>query len=143
VLSVAHLDAEVFSAFGHLHRNGELTADAVTERLALLDELAIERLGITARLSLAAWGMRENVALRDALYVAAAHAVGPGPHHRRKAAEGGTGSHRGPAGTVPCRAGTARRRMSTATPPGRSNTGLMDTGGSDVALPGGPEDQGM
>ncbi len=76
LLSVAHLDAEVLSALGRLHRAGELTAEDVAARLALLDDLAMERLRITGALTLAAWGLRGNIAVRDGLYVAAARAAG-------------------------------------------------------------------
>jgi len=42
----------------------------------LLDAtLAARRLPITARLLLAAWSLRDNVAARDGLYVAAARAL--------------------------------------------------------------------
>lgn len=75
-VSVAHLDAEVFSALGRLHRSGALAAPAVADRLALLGRLPIQRLPITTELTLEAWRLRENVALRDGLYVAAARAVG-------------------------------------------------------------------
>lgn len=76
LFSVAHLDAEVFSALGRLHRNDELSVDDVAARLHLLHSLAIDRMSITENLTLAAWAMRDNVALRDGLYVAAARALG-------------------------------------------------------------------
>ena len=73
--SVAHLDAEVFSALARLHRDEQLTAEAVAARLALLADLNVARLPITAPLLSAAWALRENIAARDALYVAAAQAL--------------------------------------------------------------------
>lgn len=76
LLSVAHLDAEVLSALGRLHRGGELSAADVHARLELLADLAVDRLPITGTLTLAAWGLRGSVALRDALYVASARSVG-------------------------------------------------------------------
>jgi predicted nucleic acid-binding protein len=63
----AHLDAEVLSALGRLHRAGELEQSAVA---AALDELAaapIERHQLASLLS-GAWGRRENQRLLDALY---------------------------------------------------------------------------
>jgi predicted nucleic acid-binding protein len=76
LFSVAHLDAEVLSALGRIWRNGEISAADVSARLELLAELALERMDITAVLTAAAWEMRDNVVLRDGLYVAAAQLLG-------------------------------------------------------------------
>ncbi|CAN5238644.1 hypothetical protein BH20ACT9_BH20ACT9_07520 [soil metagenome] len=52
LFSVAHLDTEVLSPLGRLYRNDELSADDVAARLQLLDDLGIERLSITAALTM-------------------------------------------------------------------------------------------
>lgn len=70
--SVAHVDAEVFSALSRLHRDDQLSADDVQARLDLLASLAMDRLPITAALLSRAWTLRQNVAARDALHVGAA-----------------------------------------------------------------------
>jgi predicted nucleic acid-binding protein len=75
LFSVVHLDAEVFSALARLHRDEQLTAEAVSARLALLADLDVARLPITAPLLSAAWALRDNIAARDALYVAAAQTL--------------------------------------------------------------------
>ena len=74
--SVAHLDAEVFSALARLQRAGELDATEITALLDPLAALPARRLPITGRLLLTAWSLRENVTARDSLYVAAARALG-------------------------------------------------------------------
>lgn len=73
--SVAHLDAEVLSALSRLHRDDRLDARQVEVRLRLLASLPMERLPITSELLSDAWALRDNVAARDALYVAAARAL--------------------------------------------------------------------
>ena len=78
LLTVAHLDAEVLSALARLSRAGELRPMTVTMLLDRLGSLAIRRLPITAPLLSAAWALRDNVAARDALYVAAARAADAG-----------------------------------------------------------------
>jgi predicted nucleic acid-binding protein len=75
LMTVAHLDAEVLSALARLHRGGVLSAEQVTELLARLTTMAMQRLPITSSLLQVAWDQRDNVAARDALYVAAAQAV--------------------------------------------------------------------
>jgi predicted nucleic acid-binding protein len=75
LMTVAHLDAEVLSALARLHRGGVLSAEQVTELLARLTAMAMQRLPITSSLLQVAWDQRDNVAARDALYVAAAQAV--------------------------------------------------------------------
>jgi predicted nucleic acid-binding protein len=70
--TVAHLDAEVFSAMARLHRAGTIPADAVEARLRLLMSLDMVRLPITGALLREAWASRGNVTARDALYVALA-----------------------------------------------------------------------
>jgi predicted nucleic acid-binding protein len=70
--TVAHLDAEVFSALARLHRAGTLRAGDVETRLRLLASLDMLRLPITGALLREAWTLRENVTARDALYVALA-----------------------------------------------------------------------
>jgi predicted nucleic acid-binding protein len=76
--TVAHVDAEVFSALARLHRAGELEAEEIAVLLHRLATLAARRLPITARLLLAAWSLRDNVAARDGLYIAAARALTAG-----------------------------------------------------------------
>lgn len=72
LITVAHLDAEVFSGLARLHRAGELASDEVDELLRRLARLDVRRLPIGGALLDAAWRMRDNIAARDALYVAAA-----------------------------------------------------------------------
>lgn len=74
--SVAHLDAEVLSALARLQRDAVLTAKDVEDRLSVLADLPVERLPISGALTAAAWRLRDNVAIRDALYVALAAAAG-------------------------------------------------------------------
>jgi predicted nucleic acid-binding protein len=70
--TVAHLDAEVFSALARLHRDGTLSADAVDARLRALARMDVLRLPITGALLQEAWALRDNIAARDAPYVALA-----------------------------------------------------------------------
>ncbi|MHA6630340.1 type II toxin-antitoxin system VapC family toxin [Pseudonocardia sichuanensis] len=70
--TVAHLDAEVFSALARLHRDGALSAEAVDARLRALARMDVLRLPITGALLQEAWALRNNITARDALYVAVA-----------------------------------------------------------------------
>ncbi|OZM79158.1 type II toxin-antitoxin system VapC family toxin [Pseudonocardia sp. MH-G8] len=70
--TVAHLDAEVFSALARLHRDGALSAEAVDARLRALSRMDVLRLPITGALLQEAWALRNNITARDALYVALA-----------------------------------------------------------------------
>jgi predicted nucleic acid-binding protein len=72
LITVAHLDAEVFSGLARLHRAEELAADEVDELLRRLARPDVRRVPIGGALLDAAWRMRDNIAARDALYVAAA-----------------------------------------------------------------------
>jgi predicted nucleic acid-binding protein len=76
LVTVAHLDAEVFSGLARLNRAGELTVGEVDELLRRLTTLDMRRIPITGPLLDAAWRMRDNIAARDALYVAAARDLG-------------------------------------------------------------------
>lgn len=76
LVTVAHLDAEVMSALARLSRANELSADEVGTLLLRLGSMAMRRLPITSDLLTAAWVLRDNVAARDALYVAAAQSMG-------------------------------------------------------------------
>lgn len=76
--TVAHLDAEVFSGLARTHRAGTLDAEEVTVLLGRLGDLAATRLPITIGLLEVAWALRDNVAARDALYVAAARTLSAG-----------------------------------------------------------------
>lgn len=71
----AHLDAEVLSALGRLHRAGALTAEDVT---AACDRLA--RLPLTRHLLVDllpdAWACRATLRLVDALYIALGTGLG-------------------------------------------------------------------
>ena len=65
----AHLDAEVLSALGRLHRAaGQLDDEQVSERLDALTTAAIERHPL-ANLLPGAWTRRHTLRLVDALYV--------------------------------------------------------------------------
>ena len=76
VVTVAHVDAEVLSALARLARAELLDVDEVGVLLERLGSLDMERLPITTDLLAAAWELRDNVAARDALHVAAASAIG-------------------------------------------------------------------
>lgn len=64
----AHLDAEVLSALGRLHRSGEVGADSVTTLLVALREAPLQRHPVAAVLD-GAWARRDRVRLVDALYL--------------------------------------------------------------------------
>lgn len=64
----AHLDAEVLSALGRLHRAGKLPATAVADRLRQLAAAPIRRHDLPALIE-GAWTRRHNLRLVDALYV--------------------------------------------------------------------------
>jgi predicted nucleic acid-binding protein len=71
----AHLDAEVLSALGRLHRDGRLTAAQVRSRLDALVDAPIERHPLPS-VVLGAWARRRNLRLVDALYVELAESLG-------------------------------------------------------------------
>ena len=71
-----HLDAEVLSALGRLHRAGDLGAAAVAAALNELAVAPIRRHPLPDLLS-RAWNARERLRLVDALYVALAETLGP------------------------------------------------------------------
>lgn len=71
----AHLDAEVLSAVGRLARAGLVTDAAVANALARMRQLPVQRYPLPPLLQ-RAWSLRQNIALRDGLYVACAEAVG-------------------------------------------------------------------
>jgi predicted nucleic acid-binding protein len=64
----AHLDAEVLSALGRLHRGGKLSAIAVARRLRQVAAAPILRHDLAGLLE-GAWNLRHNLRLVDALYV--------------------------------------------------------------------------
>jgi predicted nucleic acid-binding protein len=63
----AHLDAEVLSALGRLHRAGEIEQSTVSAALDVLSTAPIQRHPLTTLLA-GAWERRENQRLVDALY---------------------------------------------------------------------------
>lgn len=71
----AHLDAEVLSAFGRLHRDGRVSAEQAMERLEALTAAPIERHPLPGLL-LGAWRRRHSLRLVDAVYVELAERVG-------------------------------------------------------------------
>lgn len=73
----AHIDAEVLSAIGRLHRAGVLTADEAGQRLDVALDLPIER-RLVDGLVLGAWRRRHQLRLADALYVELASMLGVG-----------------------------------------------------------------
>ena len=71
----AHVDAEVLSALGRLHRAGAVTTRQVTNRLHELSRAPIERHALISLLA-GAWRRRERLRLVDALYVELAESLG-------------------------------------------------------------------
>ena len=64
----AHLDAEVLSGLGRLHRGGELAAETVAAQLAAVAVAPITRHSVGDLLA-GAWARRHQLRLADALYV--------------------------------------------------------------------------
>ena len=64
----AHLDAEVLSALGRLHRSGDLGAGEVESELQSLAAAPIQRHDVSALL-IGTWARRHQLRLVDALYV--------------------------------------------------------------------------
>ena len=71
----AHLDAEVLSALGRLHRAGDLSAEAVTVALRELASAPIARHPLAGLLN-DAWRSRDGLRLVDALYTALCEHLG-------------------------------------------------------------------
>jgi predicted nucleic acid-binding protein len=71
----AHLDAEVLSALGRLHRDGQLAVKQVRSRLEALVDAPIERHQLPS-VVLGAWARRQNLRLVDAIYVELAEQLG-------------------------------------------------------------------
>jgi predicted nucleic acid-binding protein len=69
----AHVDAEVLSALGRLHRAGDLPEDDVEAKLAALVAAPLVRHPVQDLL-LGAWARRHQLRLADALYVELANA---------------------------------------------------------------------
>ena len=74
----AHLDAEVLSALGRLHRAGALSERQVRDRLVRVAEAPIARAPVAPLLA-RAWRLRSNLRLVDALYAALADELGGVP----------------------------------------------------------------
>lgn len=64
----AHVDAEVLSALGRLHRAGDLKAEDVESRLRGLAAAPIQRHDVSDLL-IGTWSRRHQLRLVDALYV--------------------------------------------------------------------------
>lgn len=71
----AHLDAEVLSALGRLHRAGELSAALVASALTELAAAPIVRHELAGLLA-GAWNARDRLRLVDALYVELSSSLG-------------------------------------------------------------------
>lgn len=71
----AHIDGEVLSALGRLVRAGEVDEGDVPPMLDALARAPLVRYPLAALL-VVAWELRENLTLRDALYVALARRLG-------------------------------------------------------------------
>jgi predicted nucleic acid-binding protein len=70
----AHLDAEVLSALGRLHRAGDVNDALVSNALAELVRAPIRRHHL-AQLLAGAWAARDRLRLVDALYVELSNAL--------------------------------------------------------------------
>lgn len=63
----AHLDIEVLSALGRLHRSGQLRAAQVSRLLEAFKRIIVRRYLLDSLLA-SAWNYRHNLQLADALY---------------------------------------------------------------------------
>lgn len=75
MVAPAHLDAEVLSALGRLHRAGILTSRQATKRVADCTHAPIDRHAVTDLMA-GAWQRRHDFRLPDALYVELAEMLG-------------------------------------------------------------------
>lgn len=71
----AHVDAEVLSALGRMHRARSISANTVSACLGDLERATIVRHPVAALL-VGAWARRDQFRLADALYVELADALG-------------------------------------------------------------------
>ena len=71
----AHLDAEVLSGLGRLHRAGEVSAEAVEAQLAAVARAPITKHEISPLLA-GSWARRHEIRMADALYVELADRLG-------------------------------------------------------------------
>jgi predicted nucleic acid-binding protein len=71
----AHLDAEVLSAIGRIHRAGQLTGRQALERLEDAADVPVTR-HLLNPLVRGAWQRRQRLRLADALYVELATVLG-------------------------------------------------------------------
>lgn len=71
----AHMDAEVLSALGRLHRAGEIEQATVERALGQLVAAPITR-HLLADLLVGAWSQRRQLRLADGLYVQLARSLG-------------------------------------------------------------------
>ena len=63
-----HVDAEILSALGRLHRLGAISPRLVTQRLEAAAQAPIERHPLPGLLRVA-WSRRDRIRLADALYI--------------------------------------------------------------------------
>jgi predicted nucleic acid-binding protein len=71
----AHVDAEVLSGLGRMHRAGRLTVPVVMEQLEAIAAAPIDRHPLPALLA-GTWARRDRLRLADALYVELADRLG-------------------------------------------------------------------
>jgi predicted nucleic acid-binding protein len=71
----AHLDAEVLSALGRLHRAGELDVASVSAGLGELAVAPVHRHPLAGLLA-GAWAARDQLRLVDALYIELSNSLG-------------------------------------------------------------------
>ena len=70
----AHVDAEVLSALGRLHRTGDLAEGEVAAAIAAIARMPVTRHPLP-RLLPAAWSHRQSIRVVDGLYVALAETL--------------------------------------------------------------------
>lgn len=71
----AHMDVEVLSAIGRMHRAGEVSDSEAANSLRRLSQSPAHRHALADLLE-PAWGLRQSMRLTDAVYVALADRIG-------------------------------------------------------------------